>query len=123
MNSAKIKMKKKRIKGAIVSLASLVVLATGASSVVKGCHVNERLEPLREEFSRRAYGRAGENNINFDGYGAGLDYNGDLDEIVERRNQFVADSNCVGLGNWMSRELRLGQRDIDFSYSVFCSPF
>jgi len=120
MNSTAINARKRIRNGSIIALATLAGLALGASSIYKGCKVNEELEPLRTEFKVFTYLREPERRseeINI------LDYNGILDEIVEDRNQLVQDRGCMGIGSWYVMESVVGNPDTSFNYLVLCPPF
>ena len=125
MNSAAIEARKRIRNGSIIALAALAGLALGASSLYKGCKTNEELEQIESDFANVANLQEPERHGTL-GYFS-LDYNGSLDQILERRDNFVAERGCLGIGSWNVNEYYITddfpQQTIDFNYSVICLPF
>ena len=93
--------------------------------LLKGCKVNEELEPLRRDFENVALYQEPEISADWDyTFGRGkLDYTGDLDSIIRRRDQRVEEAGCTGLGYWKVKEYSLERPTVLDNYSVICWPF
>ena len=124
MNSTAIEARNRRMKGSIAALAVLTGLALGTSSVYKGCKVNEELEPLRNRFEDIAYLQEPTRHAGlYRAEGNFLDYNGNLDSIIDQRDQMVNAENCIGFGSWDVMEQSVGNLGVKFFYTPICLPF